>query len=318
MRYFLIIFVLCSASLFGQASGCTDSLASNYDASAKENDGSCIYVEVIAKPETSVTLPKSVNETSGLIAFNGHLLTHNDGNDPHLYELDTLTGAISHTYTLNGFKNVDWEDITQDDNYIYLGDFGNNYTGIRQDLKILKISKTSLLKDDPEVEVINFKYPDQEAFAKAAPNTTDFDCEAFVIKDEKIYLFTKQWTKTGTAIYELPILPGSYTAALKSTYPINGLVTGATYVKAKNTVLLCGYSKSLEPFIYICSQFKNNDFFSGNKRKIMLALPFHQIEGITSSDGKRIYVSNESLVKKPFANIPAQMHVFDLKKWINY
>ncbi|WP_416442199.1 T9SS C-terminal target domain-containing protein [Leeuwenhoekiella sp. A16] len=317
MRYFFIIFVLCSASMFGQASGCTDSLASNYDASAKENDGSCIYAEVIAKPETFVTLPKSVNETSGLIAFNGHLLTHNDGNDSHLYELDTLTGAISHTYTLNGFKNVDWEDITQDDNYIYLGDFGNNYTGIRKDLKILKISKTSLLKDDPEVEVINFKYPDQEAFAKAAPNTTDFDCEAFVIKDEKIYLFTKQWTKTGTAIYELPILPGSYTAAFKTTFPINGLVTGATYVKAKNILLLCGYSKSLEPFIYICSQFKNN-VFSGNKRKIKLALPFHQVEGITSLDGKRIYVSNESLVKKPFANIPAQMHVFDLKNWINY
>ena len=41
-------------------------------------------------------LPSEVEETSGLIFLNGKIITHNDsGDDPNLYEIDTISGTIS-------------------------------------------------------------------------------------------------------------------------------------------------------------------------------------------------------------------------------
>ena len=88
------------------------------------------------------TLPENVLESSGLIYYNNRLITHNDsGNSPQLYELDSLGSQIFRTITINNATNIDWEDITQDDTYIYVGDFGNN-SGNRQDLRIYRIKKS--------------------------------------------------------------------------------------------------------------------------------------------------------------------------------
>ena len=86
-------------------------------------------------------LNDTLNGTSGLILLNGKIITHNDsGILPNLYEIDSLTGLISRTIHVSNAQNVDWEDITADDNYIYIGDFGNN-NGTRTDLKIYRISQ---------------------------------------------------------------------------------------------------------------------------------------------------------------------------------
>ena len=81
-------------------------------------------------------LPGSLNESSGAIFFNNRLITHNDsGGEAKLYELDTISGIIEREVTILNATNVDWEDITQDETSIYIGDFGNN-NGNRTDLKI--------------------------------------------------------------------------------------------------------------------------------------------------------------------------------------
>lgn len=145
---FIIIFpalIFLPFHLSAQISGCTDPQATNYNPDATQNDGSCVY------PPTSVplsvvvnALPQAVNETSGLIYWNGGLWTHNDsGNPPELYKLDTLSGQILQTIIISGVQNIDWEDIAQDETHIYIGDFGNN-AGNRTDLKVLKISKTDI------------------------------------------------------------------------------------------------------------------------------------------------------------------------------
>jgi hypothetical protein len=41
-------------------------------------------------------------------------------------------------------------------------------------------------------------------------------------------------------------------------------------------------------------------FFSTNKRKIKMALPFHQMEGITTQNGLQSYLTNENFTRKPF------------------
>src|SRR5690606_7458204 len=112
-----------------------------------------------------VNLPALVNETSGLIRYNNFLFTHNDDTDTNLYALDTITGAISASYPLPDVLNRDWEDMTQDQNFIYVGDFGNNSQGNRQDLRILRITKESLATPTPVIDTIFFSYEDQTDFS---------------------------------------------------------------------------------------------------------------------------------------------------------
>ncbi len=88
------------------------------------------------------TLPEQIAETSGLIYYNGRLITHNDsGGNPELYELDPETLGITRVVQITNAENRDWEDIAQDEQFIYIGDFGNN-SGSRQDLVVYKVPKS--------------------------------------------------------------------------------------------------------------------------------------------------------------------------------
>jgi hypothetical protein len=117
-------------------------------------------------------------------------------------------------------------------------------------------------------------------------------------------------------VYVLPKIPGKHIAKLKETLDVKGLITGATLVASGKGIVLCGYSEMLQPFLYLLYDYKNNDFSAGNKRKIKLSLPFHQIEGIESLDGKLFYLTNEAFIRKPFVNIPQQMHSLDLGSYL--
>lgn len=311
MLRILLFFLLSILSTRAQISGCTDPLSKNYNPNAAQNDGSCVYKSLKIKPEYSIKLSDSIKETSGLIAFDNLLWTHNDDHDKTIYGLDSL-GKIKKKIVLDEVINHDWEEISQDSSFLYIGDFGNNAHGNRTDLNILKIEKKSFLEDSAIVEKILFKYPDKADFSAQKPNTANFDCEAFIVSRDSIYLFTKQWRSSQTNIYVLPNQPGNHIAQLKGTLDTKGLVTGAFYLEEKKIVVLCGYSKTGKTFLYLLYDFKNNDFLSGNKRKIDLKLPFHQIEGITSKDGLHYFITNESLVRKPILNTPQQIHYLDL------
>lgn len=299
-----------------QISGCTDPLSKNYNPSAITNDGSCLYATLKIKPKYSNKLSDSIKETSGLIAFDHLLWTHNDDHDKTIYGLDSL-GNIKKKIVLKKTINHDWEEISQDSSYIYIGDFGNNYRGNRTDLNILKIDKRSFLEQNPKIETISFQYSDQTDFLAKSGNTTNFDCEAFIVSKDSIYLFTKQWSSSKTSIYVLPNQPGNFIAQLKGTLNTKGLVTGATFLESKKLIVLCGYSKLGKPFLYLLYDYKNNDFLSGNKRRINVQLPFHQIEGIATEDGLHYYLTNENLVRKPILNIPQQIYRIDLSPLLN-
>ena len=87
-------------------------------------------------------LPSEVKETSGLIFLNGKIITHNDsGDDPNLYEVDTISGTISRIINITNATHIDWEDISQDNTHIYVADIGNN-NGDRDNLIIYKILKS--------------------------------------------------------------------------------------------------------------------------------------------------------------------------------
>nr|WP_315203000.1 T9SS C-terminal target domain-containing protein [uncultured Flavobacterium sp.] len=302
-------------SSYSQIKGCTDRLATNFDPKATENNGNCWYASAKVNPEFTAKISDSITGTSGLIPFDGLLWTHNDHFDTTFYGLD-FKGKIKKKINFPSLKSNDWEDISQDSLYIYMGDFGNNNQGNRKDLRILRIQKKSFFTNHPVIDTIAFSYANQKDFSALKEHTSDFDCEAFIVLQDSIYLFTKQWSTEKTSVYALPKNPGKYNAKLKETIDAEGLITGATILPSKKGIVLCGYSKFLQPFVLLLYDYQNNDFSTGNKRKIKIKLPFHQIEAITTEDGKLFYLTNEATVRKPFVNTVQQMHSIDLSPYL--
>lgn len=315
----IVLSLFLQIVLKAQVGGCTDILALNYNALANQNDGSCSYAIASIAPISSFNLDSNLNETSGLINWNNSIWTHNDNSDLNLYSIDTLNGSYLQSCMLAGVLNNDWEEISQDINFIYVGDFGNNQNGNRTNLKILRIIKTSILVNAPIIDTINFSYSDQNNFTATGGNNTDFDCEAFIVSTDSIYLFTKQWLSNKTSLYALCKLPGTHVANLKSTFDVQGLITGAVYLESKNLIALCGYSNLLQPFTYLLYDFNGANYFGGNKRKIAIALPFHQVEGICSTNGLKYYFTNEYFSQPPIVTNVQKLHVFDLSVYLlNY
>jgi hypothetical protein len=296
--------------------GCTDPQATNFNVAATQNDGTCTYQNTTINPIISWDLPAEGIETSGLLSWDGSIWTHNDNTDVSLYRIDTLTNPT----TLNGFNlgplsNYDWEDIDQDSLFIYLGDVGNNGNGNRTDLKIYRVAKNSIVSGNPEVDTILFSYATQTDFSGSGANNTDFDCEAFIVKGDYIYLFTKEWVSNQTRLFEIPKVPGSYTANLIAQFDVQGLITGAVYHGSPELVTLCGYTETLQPFVYLLYDFDGTNFFNGNKRRLTINLPFHQVEGVTTSDGLTFFLSNEKF-QQSILTTNQKLHRFDLSPYL--
>ena len=315
-KLILHVLVVCLVSnLSAQTFGCTDNNANNFNPNATINDGSCTYNAASVSSLNSWFLPEILNETSGIIWWNNKIWTHNDDTDLNIYSLDTSDINNYSKYPLSSCVNIDWEEISQDSTYIYMGDFGNNVNGNRTNLKILRIDKVSLLKNDPKVDTINFSYSTQTDFTSTGSNNTDFDCEAFVVSKDSIYLFTKEWVSNKSTIYKLPKTPGTYSAEFISSYNVQGLITGASYLEKKNLVTLSGYSPLLQPFVVLLYDFHEHDFFNGNKRKISINLPVTQVEGIATEDGQNYFISNERFTKS-IVTTPAKINRIDLSDYL--
>jgi hypothetical protein len=313
---YFISTLLCMASVAtAQVPGCTDPLSRNFNPNATVNDGSCLYNSASVAAASTVELPVTVNETSGLVLWDNNLYTHNDNTDVNLYRLNTTTGVVAQTLQVAGTSNQDWEDIAQDENYIYIAETGNNVSGNRTNLRIIRADKAGLQLGTPTVNSINFTYSNQTDLTPTANNQTDFDCEAIIVGSDAIYLFTKQWVSRQTSVYSLPKTPGTHVAQLLTTFNVNGLVTGATSVEDKNLVVLCGYSTTLQPFIYLLYDFTGNDFFGGNKRKLNLSLSFHQIEGIETNNGSDYYLTNENFQQAIFSTTQ-RLHTVSLAPYL--
>ncbi len=315
MRFFLptLLTLFLSVQVFAQIPGCTDPQATNYNPAATVNNGSCVYNDPAISPWQSIPLHASVKETSGLTFHNASLITHNDDGPPRLFILDTLNAQIIDSLSLNQTQNIDWEDLQTDASHFYVGDVGNNSSGNRQNLRIFKVP----FSNTNEADTIGFSYPDQLDFNPLAANTTNFDCEAFVVFEDSIYLFSKRWNDLYTFLYAIPNSPGNHSARLVQSFDAGGLVTGASVDTLNKRLVLCGYSPQLQPFIWLLYDFENRDFFSGNKRKLSLNLPLHQIEAITQIGNDRYVMSNEFFHFAPLQPVYQALHYVDLHAYFS-
>lgn len=328
MRALLVCFgllIVTMGSGHAQLCGCTDSLARNYNAKATINDGSCQYAHTTIKAEVLGTLDSLVEGTSTLFHWRGGFWTYNDHVDNCLYRIDSTNATILETLCIKKIRNQDTEEISQDSLYLYFGDVGNN-SGRRKNLQILRVSKESLENQKFKIDTIRFSYEDQTDFT-AHPQATDFDCEAFIVTGDSIYLFTKQWVSSQTTVYSIPKTPGTHVAHRGETYNVKGLITGVTYIPEYQLIVLCGYDynknnifSALHPFLYLLTDFKDDRFFSGNKRRIDFGSGIKaQIEGIATSNGLDFYLTCEHFHTTRMGitfDFPAQLWRVDLRKFL--
>lgn len=86
-------------------------------------------------------------------------------------------------------NNVDWEDITIDENYLYLADTGNN-ANARRDLGIYLISEIDPTASTRSavIQHLPVVYPEQTEFPAEKKH---FDSESLFVVDGVLYLITK-------------------------------------------------------------------------------------------------------------------------------
>jgi hypothetical protein len=292
---------------------CTDPNAFNYNPRATVDDGSCTYASYIIEPEFITDLVHGLRETSGLAFWNGHLWTHNDkGDENELYSIDKTTGGIKHTIVLDGADNVDYEDLAQNEDYIFVGDVGNN-EGDRKDLVIYRIAKEGVEITGSQTSVrpdkIRFDYEDQQDFSTNRDH--NFDCEAIIYLNDKIYLFTKNRADNQSNLYAMPAQPGYHKAKRISSFYTGGRITGACINSKGNQVILIGYNKRAHVFLWVLDNFADENFFSSTKRYVNLG-PFDvigQAEAITYFDDETIYISAEQIEGQP-----AKLYKMSLEK----
>lgn len=299
MRFLLIFALFIYGN--GQASACFryqdkyigDSLKGDFVA----NEIISIDPEIFLSPLSPI-----VDENSGLIFWRDKIWTHNDsGGRPGIYAIDTSSGEVIQTIILNNAENIDWEDITQDEEFIYVGDFGNN-RGNRTNLVIYKIEKNKIpLKGDAQIEpegLIQFSYSDQYDFLKRM-NKNDFDCEAMASFDDKLILFSKNWKNQKTRVYHLSKEPGTYSVYPHANFDVKGLITGAAFNADQSQLVLIGYV-DYESFMWLFWDFKDDDFFGGKKLRIKFPeLVFVQTEGICFTRDDEVLFSCEESSEFP-------------------
>lgn len=253
--------------------------------------------QISYQPQVIISpLPAEVEETSGLIYWNDLIWTHNDsGGEPVIYGLSPEDGSIEKSITVKDLRNNDWEDITQDENYIFIGDFGNN-SGMRKNLSILRISKAGIQQDvalqEADAVEIRFSYADQHDFSRKTYNH-NFDCEAMISYGDSLYLFSKNWADNQTKLYALPKIPGEYQPAPQLTFEADGLITGADLSPDTHELVLIGY-RDYVSFMWLLTDFEGANFFGGTLLRIDFPeLVFVQTEGICFTSAEHVVFSCE-------------------------
>jgi len=296
-----ILFFAFSAAFLASCNGddspdvdCNDPAAVNFDPEATTDVG-CTYPSSL-KPVTVIgELANELNEISGLASLQGYLIGHNDrSNTSTLFFIDPENGQIESTIDIAGAPNNDWEDLAQSEEFIFIGDFGNN-DGDRTDLGIHRVSAlnaggTNIANADGTVF---FSYPDQTRFDIDDHN---FDCEASFFHEGFIYLFTRHRSDRRTKMYRVPADPETqHVAELLGSFETGGRITGADINANATIVALTGNRTSGNCFVWKLYDFEGSNFFSGKKEQAIMGpfSQFGQVEGVRFKSDTELYITCE-------------------------
>ena len=237
---------------------------------------------------SEIELPSSVYETSGLDKVENNLITLNDsGNQPVLYYLNE-SGELIIERKFSQLQNNDWEDLTVDDEYIYIADIGNNFD-TRKNLRIIKAPSDS---SDNSFEIINFYYPEQEDFS--FKQNSKYDAEGIISVKNKLLIFTKNRAKKITEIYKLPKNPGNYKAELIGEINIESIVTGADYNKKLKLLVLTSTKDFNEYYIHRIKNFNISKLKNLKIDTFKIPIGKTQVESIKIIDKNNFWITSEA------------------------
>ena len=258
---------------------------------------------------SSYPISNQLSEISGIENPVGSVcISINDsGDEPVLYIMKS-DGVIFHKIFISGAKNVDWEDLSFDGDFLYIGDIGNNRNQ-RKDLIIYRIPLNNSwghdyidgklnhnLPDTLRADLFSFNYPDQMSFPPEE-SRMNFDSEALTYADGKILILSKDRSKPYqglSKIYEIDLSDKPSKTKLLQEIQLNGVswltgsVTGCDYLNNKLYVLT--YKR-----LYIFERTKGQ--FKFLRRKNLG--PLQQWEGIcVESDSEVRIVAEKSRLGK--------------------
>lgn len=254
--------------------------------------------------QSAIFLDQKVEETSGLIYFDHSFWTINDSGNPNiLYRIDAKTGLVVSEVIIEGSENVDWEDMTQDLDHIYIGDIGDN-AAVRDEKQVYKVKKSDLLnvnrgKSVPS-EIIRFSYPQAEG------KESRFDAEALISFKGSLHIFTKDLFETNH--FTIPIVPGTAIAAYVGKFKTEGQVTGAAVDSATNTLLLVGYFGFGQRLFWEFKDIDKGSILTGTVRFFNLGpvTETGQLEAVCFTPERKVFLSNENFggLKQQLWNLP--------------
>ena len=243
----------------------------------------------------SIVLPKVINETSGLEILNEDFITHNDsGGEPVLYFFN-VNGKITNSIKLGEksfwkIYNYDWEDITADEDYIFIADTGNNF-GNRDNLKIIKVKTNDFSIDG----IIDVTYKDQETFTKFIPRLKHkYDAETLFLIEDKIAILSKDRTNLFTDLYLID-KESNLRDKLESkfTYEVNSLITGGDYNEELSLLALVGYNSKGNQFLILFEDFSLESLAENKFKKFTVPLEQAQVEAIKIIDNTSFWITSE-------------------------
>lgn len=244
-----------------------------------------------------VTLDSKLKEISGIeVDKAGHLWGINDGGNLAQVHRIQSDGKVDKTITITNARNLDWEDMTQDDfGHFFIGDFGNN-DNIRKWLTIYKIENPIDIKGtETQAEIIKFTFPEQLHFPPKA-SEKNFDLEAFVFYKKHLYLFSKNRTEPfdgDTNLYKIGDHADNYQADFISnfntctTHEKLCWITSAALSPDRTKLVLLDSER-----LWLFENWQGDDFFSGDAYKIDLGI-VTQKEAVTFSDNNTIIFTDE-------------------------
>ena len=237
---------------------------------------------------SEIELPSFVYETSGLEKVDNNLITLNDsGNQPVLYYLNA-SGKLIIERNFSELQNNDWEDLTVDDEFIYIADIGNNFD-TRNNLRIIKAPLDSA---DNSFEIINFYYPEQEDFS--FKQLSMYDAEGLISVQDFLLIFTKNRAKKITEIYKLPKKEGNYKAELIGEINIESIVTAADYNKKSRLLVLTSTKDFNESYIHKIKKFNISRLKNLKIETYEIPIGKTQVEAIKIIDKNNFWITSEA------------------------
>lgn len=185
-----------------------------------------------------------IKEASGIVQSRRHpgiFWVHNDsGNAPALYAV-RRDGTLLREYAV-AIPNVDWEDITiDDDGHLYLGDIGNNF----MILPLRAIYRVD--EPDPEKPAAAPLPVTAASYYRTAKKEDRFDSEALFLLDGRAVVIAKRLDHREPTLYALRLDRPAPLTRPASPEPIGTLpgflepVTGADLSADGHRLAVCSY-----------------------------------------------------------------------------